>query len=331
MTTESIKSARVRSAQRKKETGAAALAALFLVGAGCAALFLSGRLAEGVREGLRFSAEVIAPALFPSMLFSDLLISFCDFEKLPFLPRRFSRFFGVSPIGIAPFLIGLICGFPLGVKCAVDLYRSGAIRKKEAERLIGFCNNTGPAFLIAGIGIGLRGSASDGFLLFSAVFLSALAVGRIGREKQDYFSDNVFIQRQKYSFVRSVRSAGENLIGVFSFVTVFSVIADLLGDLLGTRFSFLLIPLLPLLEVGNAAKFLAQSEALPPLLSLSLTGFAVGFSGLSVHAQAMFFLAGTDLSTRGYYKRKFLQGAFAAGISFALFSLRALLLPASAG
>jgi hypothetical protein len=38
-------------------------------------------------------------------------------------------------------------GYPVGARCVADLYHNKALDKPEAERLLAFCSNAGPAFL----------------------------------------------------------------------------------------------------------------------------------------------------------------------------------------
>ena len=60
--------------------------------------------------------------------------------------------FNVAPAGATAFVLGIISGFPLGAICAKDLYKAGNLSKPEAERLLTFCNNSGPLFIIGTVG-----------------------------------------------------------------------------------------------------------------------------------------------------------------------------------
>ena len=110
----------------------------------------SDKIAHSVRSALSLCANVIIPSVFPFMILSEFMYSFLSFGALNRAGAVFERLFKINRCGIYPFLLGLTCGFPLGVKCASDMYRGGLLTKGEAERLIGFCNNTGPAFLVSG-------------------------------------------------------------------------------------------------------------------------------------------------------------------------------------
>ena len=108
-----------------------------------ASLLLSDKIGHSVRSGLTLCANVIIPSVFPFIVLSDFLYSNADFSLLNRTGTLFERIFKTNRVGLYPFILGILCGFPLGVKSARELYSDGRITKNEAERLIGFCNNTG--------------------------------------------------------------------------------------------------------------------------------------------------------------------------------------------
>lgn len=268
------------------------------------------QIADAARIGLRLCAASIIPAVFPFMILSDLLVSSSSFEKSGFLRRCFEGLFGIGGAGITAFLSGILCGFPLGVKSAVDLYNEGHISKDEAERLIGFSNNTGPAFIIAGIGVGMRSSLRDGLLLYAALILSAIAVGALFRGEGSVSKYRELKQKARFSLTSSVKSAGINTLTICSFIVFFSVICGLIRCIVKNTLALSFI--LPLIEIGNAASFLGSAK-IDSVLSLSLTAFAASFSGFCVHLQAMSLLSGSDIRAKKYFVMKTLQGFIAFG------------------
>lgn len=288
--------------------------ALALLSVLVSTIFLSEEIAEATRVGMTLCARTVIPSVFPFMILSGIVGAYAAFDSLPLLTRPFESLFHIHRCGITAFLSGIFCGFPLGVKCTVDLYRAGRLTKDEAERLIGFSNNTGPAFLVSAIGIGMRGAMRDGVLLYLTMVVSAVVVGilcGIGHRAGD---GGEVCTGEEFHLVTCIRDAGFNTLAVASYLTFFSVVTGLLARLLpsGTLLSFLF----PFLEVGNAASYLATRSLLPPRVTLALTAFATSFSGLSVHMQARHFLAGSGISMRRYYPMKLAQGLLAAGIAF---------------
>ena len=129
-------------------------------------------ITEAAAHSLRLCLTSILPAIFPYMILSDLLAT-VKIKSDGFIGKVFRRLFGISPRAFTAFLSGAICGFPIGVKTAVSLYENGAISKKECEHLIGFANNPSLAFIIYGVGVGMRGSLEDGFFLYFSVLISS--------------------------------------------------------------------------------------------------------------------------------------------------------------
>ena len=110
--------------------------------------------AVGVRasvgEALSLCARSVVPSLFPFMVVSSLLLSL-GFGELaaPWLAGLMEPLFRVPGAGSAALLLGLVGGYPIGAKTAADLYRGGLASREEAERLLAFCNNSNPVFLIS--------------------------------------------------------------------------------------------------------------------------------------------------------------------------------------
>ena len=83
--------------------------------------------------------------------------------------------------GSFPFIMGIICGYPIGAKITSDLKMQGICTKEECERLIAFTNNSGPLFIIGTVGIGLFNDSKTGILLFLTHILSCITVGILFR------------------------------------------------------------------------------------------------------------------------------------------------------
>lgn len=310
--------------QELKKTAAsnlarAVLSAFFTVNV-CAcvfflSLFASDKISHSVRSALSLCGGVIIPSVFPFMIISDLLYSYLNFSSLKVIGDAFERVFKINRAGLYPFVLGALCGFPLGVKCAAELYRENMLSRDEAERIIGFCNNTGPAFLVSGIGLGLRGSVSEGVLLYTAMSLSAIAVGFLFGIGGSYTNGvRRDIGRKSFSLTASIKNAGIGTLNVCSYLTFFACIVGLMRNVLGENLVYL--SALPFLEVGSAASILSKTKLLEDIHSLTLTAFAIGFSGLSVHLQALSFISDTDIRVRKYFLMKLTQGILSALLVF---------------
>lgn len=272
-------------------------------------LWRSAVAAEAVRRGLTLCARSVIPALFPYFVVSGLFISlgFADGvgRRLEPLTRRL---FGVGGAGASAFFLGLLGGYPVGGRTVGQLYRAGRLSKDEAERLLAFCNNAGPSFILGIVGVGCFGSLRTGFYLYLVHAFSAVLVGILFRKKAP-----VSGQKVRYSvafepiaaFVRAVGEAAEGMVRLCGFVVFFLVILALITDLTGLNHPVLL----GLAELTTGVTAL---EGRPG--DLVWAAALLGWGGLSVHGQTAAVLSDTDLGLGRYFLGKILQAIFSAGV-----------------
>jgi hypothetical protein len=147
-----------------------------------------------------------------------------------------SRFFRVGGAGAAPLILGLISGYPLGAASVIDMYQSREIGKDEAERLLAFCNNTGPAFIFGVAGGAIFRSPWAGLLLYVVHIVAAVTVGMIssiGRTRIAGVPPDT--RRAIKAFRRlsasSVKSAVSSTLTICGFIVFFNVLVGVLDAL----------------------------------------------------------------------------------------------------
>ncbi len=262
---------------------------------------------DSVENSVRMCISTILPSIFPFMILSDYLLGNLITNKNTKLGAFFNRCFNVNGVGIWPFIIGNICGFPLGAKTSIALYNRGVITKNECERLIGFANNPSLAFIISGVGIGMRHSIRDGIILYFAVVLSSCISGVITKGDEQHYSNSDEILEQNYSFIDSIKNSLFAIITVCSYIIFFSMVTDIIISHIKQQTVSLFLA--SILEIGTATNLIAKSS-ITELLSLPLTAFALGFSGVSVYLQTLSF-APKDINKFRCILIKLLQGILA--------------------
>lgn len=306
------------TARNKNRHMSALITAAAFFAAFALALFFSDKISHSVKSGLALCANVIIPSVFPFIILSDFLYCIADFSSIKFLGDIFEKAFKINRVGLYPFSLGILCGFPLGVKCATELYLDGKLTQDECERLIGFSNNTGPAFLVCGIGLGLRNNIYEGIILYLVTVISALIVGILFSIKKDKSNGACDLSTKKrFSITESIKNAGTNTLNICSYLTFFACAVGLLRNILGESLTYL--SLIPFLEVGSAASILSKTKLLSNAQSLAMTAFAIGFSGFSVHLQSLSFISKTNIGVRRYFLMKFIQGVLSFIITLLLF------------
>ena len=274
------------------------------------ALAYSDKVIEGVVAALTLCASTIIPTLFPFMILSDLIggaiTAISDDTHTSTNKKK------TSIVWLIPFFLGALCGFPLGIRALADLYRRGQISKNEGDRLITFVNNTGPAFVIAGVGRRLFSSAQIGVLLYVVQILSAVLCGILfyrtdTSDPKDALCDfRSSGTPPSFSFLDTVKSCALSALYITALTALFSALASLASVffinslLLGFFYSFL--------EVGGATFYASILSKTAPVTACVLASFAISFGGCAVHMQCFLFLENTPFSKRRYLLAKLTQG-----------------------
>ena len=87
------------------------------------------------------------PSLFPFMILCGMLIrmELSDYFACIFKPV-FRPLFGLYDSCIYVIVTGFLCGFPMGAKVISESLKHKKVNNREAELLLAFCNNIGPAY-----------------------------------------------------------------------------------------------------------------------------------------------------------------------------------------
>lgn len=318
----------------------------FLLCVLCAALLLvcPTPAMEAVQEALKLCAETIVPSLFPFLVLSALLTALAPMEQLEKLLSPLMRpLFRLNGSSAAVLLLGFTGGYPVGVRTATTLYREGRLRREEAERLLAFCNNSGPGFLLGVIGVGVFGSAAVGLWLYGIHIVSALLVGlvfRFHRGSRERSTPTAALRQSAaqslpHLFTDAVTGSFLAVLNICAFVLFFMTALRLLSftgllHLLAAAMETLLAPfgMTERLATALIAGFLELATGASCLQGTPLTAgtaalvsFLLGWGGLSVHCQSLIFLLDGGLSCRSYMIGKFLQGIFSAALAYGLFAI----------
>lgn len=293
----------------------------------------SAQVIESCRYAVELCLSLILPSLFPFFVLSILL----NRLGLPgYLGRLLtplaSRVYGVTGAGASALLIGLTGGYPLGAAYIADMERSGAITAREGERLLAFCNNSGPAFIIGAVGAGAFGSGKAGLLLYLCHVLSALLTGLFFRQK-DYCReipplqlDSVYIS---HALPEAVKQAMGALLNVCGFVMCFTVLVGLLdaggafslvcgyfSAAFGLELQFTHAALTGVLELGSAAGALRGLAPTP--LNMALAAGILGWGGISVHFQTLAVLAGSKIKGALHFAGRLISASIGMVLAYAL-------------
>lgn len=290
---------------------------------------------QSAKSSLALCAGTIVPSLFPFMVVSNMILRLGLAERLgrAFEPLA-RRLFRVSGAGATVFVLSLAGGYPLGALTVSELYSGGRITRSEAGRLLRFCDNCGPAFIVSVAGSCVFGSARVGFFLYGVHALSAVLVGTISRRGTADATGTPRIKGQSLSaaFTGSVSRASLTCLSVCGFITFFGVCIGLLdawnflpslcGRIAfktGAELHFIRSLLCGFLEIGvGTGSMLGLSLSAE---NLALCSFVLGWGGLSVQAQAASAISEGGLPPMPHLLGKLLHGGLSALITFIIYPL----------
>ena len=287
----------------------------------------AGETGEACREALEMCGRLLIPSLFPFFVLSGFL----NRVGLPGLLGRLLapfavRLFGISGAGASAFVMGFMGGYPAGAAYIADMERSGSVTTGEAERLLAFCSNSGPAFIVGAVGLGVFGSVRLGLILYGIHVFAAFLTGLVFRGKrpshelQDVQLD---IADPASAFVGAVRQATASILSVCGFAVCFSVLLRVLdSDGVLSLFCgavaayfhfeprFVHAMLTGLLELGSGAAAMQGLRLCPA--SFALAAFLLSWGGISVQFQTLAVLAGSSVKGTLHLAGRLLSACFAA-------------------
>ena len=299
-----------------------------------------GEAMAAMKDGLKLCGNVILPSLFPFFVLSSLVVALGMSRYLGrLLEPVMAPLFRVNGSCAAALALGFVGGYPVGARTAIELYQNGQCSRTEAERLLAFCNNSGPAFILGVVGAGVFGSGKAGLMLYLAHILASLAVGLIFRfykpshRPQTYRRGGPQFQAASFpvAFTHSITGAMSSALNICAFVLFFTVFLRLLSyaGVLGTLARGLAALFSPLglselwarrlmtglLEVSSGVSSLTDGGLTG---RLSMAAFMLGWAGVSVHCQVLAFLGDSGLSMRTYVVGKLLHGILSSLIAAVL-------------
>ncbi len=242
--------------------------------------------AEGVKKGIEICVNSLIPALYPFMILTNIFISSKAADlKIPFLEGLCRSAFRLPGYCAAVIVFSLIGGLPIGAKMSAELYERGLISREQWRRMLCFCVNPGPAFVISAVGMSALGSKKTGAVIYISLVFASLLIGFISRffasDTETYISIPVQDKGERKGSVaeRAVIKSSKSLLAVCSWVVAFSCLCEIIVnlDLSEGMESFLIC----IAEMTRGSLVAVESYPVP------IVAAVIGFSGICGHFQLM--------------------------------------------
>ena len=296
---------------------------------------------KSAKEGLDIWANLLLPSLLPFLIISNLLISLGFMDLFGrFLEPLMKPLFNVSGIGIFPFSISMISGYPVGAKLTSNLRENNLITKIEGDRLISFSSTSGPLFLLGTVLTGMLNAPELSPLILIPHYLGAITIGLIFRFYKK--NDKSSIEHDVYNLKTTNNSIGalisgcikdgiDSMLMIGGFVIIYSVIinimfkSNLFNSILNivSKVTFVDIEILKgivagIIELTNGCKMISSLN-IKLINKILILNFLIGWGGFSIHSQALSFISNTDINSKIYLVSKFFHGALASFYTYLLY------------
>ncbi|RUT28153.1 nucleoside recognition domain-containing protein [Paenibacillus zeisoli] len=315
-----------------------------------------GAAFEASLQGLTLWWRIVFPGLLPFLVLSQMLVAYGFVHALgtvlnPLLQK------GLGAPGVAGWVLpfGLIAGFPAAAEASAQLYTTGRITARQAEKLAAaghFCN---PMLIIVVVGTGFLHKPGLGLLLAAVHGIAGIAAGLtlhklILQSRKDLYQagpepvrTGTRLQQMVHSIEEArrldgrsfgkllgdtVASAVQTLMMIGGYMLIFAVVIRMIEYHIPGIGSTFILP--GLLEVHLGSYAAGASSTSVPALQAALIGAILGFSGLCAYLQVRAVLRPVGIGTGGFLVTRILHGSYAYVLTLLLWKPLLKLFPGAA-
>lgn len=271
-------------------------------------------MVTGVSDALTLCGTAVIPPLFPFIVLSDFMVRSGLSDVIGTALTPVSRFaFNLPGNAGCAVLMSAVGGYPVGARMIAQLIENGKITRRQGRRMLLFCVNAGPAFVIGTVGSVILSSRKAGILLYLSLLLSALFIGFFLRlfdgKSQTFEQEKAVFDPGVIS--QSVLQGTNSMLTLCGWILVFSSSMPFVSKLpLGES---TIIWLNIITEVTNGCRTAAG------VFPVSVLALVMGWSGLCIHCQLLPSIKITGLKIRYFFLSRIVHGALATALATVLF------------
>lgn len=258
-------------------------------------LLYSKQLFDGISYGIQICLNTLIPSMFGFMILSDFIANsplnsilskpFSIISK--YLFRMESKLFPI-------FLMSILGGYPIGARLIAQKIKQQQISPQAGQRLLSFCINCSPAFLLSGVSLILWGNLQIGVLIYLSQVCAAILIGILSGIKKPVFllKEQIELPTTNWSvtFVNAVNHSTKSMGVVCSFVVIFCGLFRFLDLIPLSKDNNLIIK--GLLEVTSGCQLIQDVSFFNSILLVCLF---TSFGGICVFLQIAALLNGCQI------------------------------------
>jgi len=273
--------------------------------------------ARGVTDGMELCVNTLIPSVFPFMFVSCLLLESGILGRTGKLFNFVGeKIFGLPGECVPVIFFSMVAGLPVGAKLTEELYCKGMITETQGQRMLFFCMNPGPAFVITGVGMKMLGSRELGIIIYASLIISSLLIGILS---VPVWSDGVRVEKKKSeagktdiaaAMVKAVFQSSHSVFSICAWVILFSCLTELIRaiGLSESTENFLLA----VTEVTNGCNHCSEIYPAPIIAAI------IGFGGFCAHMQVFSSVMKLRLEYKYFISARILNAGISVLVSLFL-------------
>lgn len=273
-------------------------------------ILCSKTVIAGGQEGIEICLRTVIPSLFPFILVAQYLCGNLSGQNIKIL-RPLEKLCRV-PDGSGGLLItGFLGGYPVGASSIYSAWKSGQLTHSQGQRMLGFLNNAGPAFIF-GMGTALFSNPLIPWVVWVSHILCAVFTAMLlPREKRPSQIEN---KPREVTLVHCLKNTIQVLAQVCGWVILFRIMLAFLFSIPGGVTPEIKATVAGTLELTNGC-LLLQTIPEEWVRYLLLTLF-LNMGGLCVAMQTISVVG--ELGIGMYWRGKVMQSLLGSLLSVLL-------------
>ena len=194
---------------------------------------------DGARRGISMCFDTVIPSLFLFAVLSETAYGLGAFSSGA-VGTFGARALNIPPTCMCAVIFSFIGGYPVGVRLIKQEFEKNRIDFSSARRLISFCVNAGPGFIINTVGVTVLNSALSGTAVLFSAFLSSVITAVLlsfiskrknktpGRNKKPEIRESTDCVSFSDVFTSSVSSSANAMISISAWIILFSALENVM-------------------------------------------------------------------------------------------------------
>ncbi len=262
-------------------------------------------------ESFEMIYKTVICIIFPYMIIAEIISKVPVYKFVPDIVKKaYERLFSADITTISAFIMGNVCGYPVGAKILSSQFESGLITKKNLERMLPYVTNSSMGFAVGTIGIVICQNKFIGIIIYLVQILSTLMCAFFSKKQKNYRC-NVCPTASKKSIGKIFADSTINTVLISGTIISFNLFITMFANLL-TLFntgykvqSIIKLICASLCEITNGV--MHASNLLSGYILIITLAMINSFSGLSVAMQIKMLSDDESMSLKPYFLSKILQ------------------------